>query len=211
MKIKSIILVLFLINFFYISTNDSDTNSNVKSNHLEDNLSKLPQKQMGLLTKLRNGPVNEDEIINEDDPVVVVTFSNSVKNKKIGKMSVTGSGVNVIFPTDTNYTYIKDMNEKEEFDNKSEKTRLQQEKKTIDYSHKHFKNEFYKIYQNEKEFLDDKKKKNLLNLSIEKEQEIYYKLIQNELDEVKDQRFNGGIITPLLSYNLKNTKKFFRT
>ena len=212
MKIIITILILLLINFVVLD--DSVTNNeteNEKSDELEENLSKLPQKKMGLLTKLKNGPINEDEVPNGDEPVAVVTFSNSVKNKKIGKMRISGKGVNVIFPTDTNYTYIKHLNEKDEAENFIEKTKLEQEKKTILDSHNHFKNEFSSIYENEHELLDNKSKKNLLNLSIEKEQEIYNKLIENELDEVKDRSYNGGIITPLLSYNLKNTKKFFKT
>ena len=207
MKLITILFgLIFLIKLvLLISLKNKQEPSN------KENFEDLPQKQLGILSKVPDGPVNEEEIPEEGDPVAVVTFSDSVKNKKIGKMRITGKNVNMLYPTDTNNTYVKKLKEMEDFEEENETNLLDDQKKIVSDSHKNFENEFHTIYEKQKDNFDEKSRKNLLNLQIEKEQEIYNKMVQNELDEVRDRSFNGGFITPLLSYNLKNTKKFFRT
>lgn len=192
---KSVLLILSLNELLSLKLS--------KNNSTEINLKNITYSQMGLLNTRRNGPIDENEAENneEDDSgssvLGLVTFSNSLRNKhlKSNRTSIKGEGIKLLFPTDTKGKKIKQY-ERNYFENDEQRDqRIIQEKEEIIDSHRAFQNEFYNVFSKEDQFLNDKEKKYLMNLSIEKEQEIYNKMVNNELDETVKRSYHTGIQT----------------
>ena len=187
----------------------------------------LTQEEVGILNIRPDGPVPDDEF--EDikkeapdpkNPIALVTFSESLKNKPVGKFRIWGTGVNMAFPTDVlENKYVKKIQEKAYNKTINEKIRIQKQKSIIKSTNKVFDmNEYQKILESEsdEDSLPEEEghtpknsyKKNLLNLQIEREQEIYNKILKNEQSETFDKRYNGAVYNPLMSYNMQNARDY---
>ena len=180
----------------------------------------ITQEEVGLLNIRPNGPVPDDEleearneIVTPKDPVALVTFSDTLKDKPVGKFRIWGNHVHMAFPTDVlDNKYVQDIQTNEYNKNKNELLRIEKQKDIIKHSNREFDdNEYKKILDEESEqgtIPKNSYKENLMNLSIEREQEIYNKLVINEQNEIKDKRLNGGIYNPLMSFNMQNARDY---
>jgi hypothetical protein len=169
-------------------------------------LNNLTFNQLGLLNKIPNGPIDSDNmeraLINLDnqengktEPTAIIQIPDSMKAKKLGKTRIFSNNLNLIFPDDKEYNnYIQDVNP-------IQIQRNAIKENIISESELNNTNPFPKIIKAEKGFANENYTKHLLELAVEREQEIYNKSVNNEIGEVNEKRFNKGLLNPLMRFN----------
>lgn len=148
----------------------------------------ITQKEMGSVYSIPNGPVSNENSLKQKSQSVVVYLSEYVKDLPLGNLNVTSKDVNVIYPISANRTNYQNEDDKEEFKDSFYQNKIQFEEKIINLSLNDNNINPYKIiYDVEKnnEILknNNEYKKHLLKLSLEKENEIYKKMVDEEKEE----------------------------
>lgn len=210
----------FLIAFVYLVFNVMSLEANSTNYDNNNNLdpSKLTQESVGLFNKLPNGPLSDDQLERayndqmmkesqaSDYPAGIVTISENLKKKKLGKLRIRSTKMDLYFPTDP--PYIGNISEDPKNREIAENRRIELERaELIKGDRDESRNPYINILNEEADLRQDLKlsknhKKNLMNLAIEKEQEILNKMVKNEVDEVKRRKFNRGYYSPLMKSNL---------
>lgn len=205
------------------STASNGTNDKQKKS--ENSLAKTLKKyQVGLMAKTPDGPLTEEDekkALQEQEDVEtgevkknalvgVVYISENLRNKKLGNFRIKSDGVHMLFPTDKNITDFQNFKDTDNFQNFMEKERIDFERNKLREAETNFtKNPYKEIYDQEKRMVDNgvfkiknhQYKTHLMNLALEKEQEIYNNMVKNEVSEVKVKRYNKQIYNPIYRYN----------
>jgi hypothetical protein len=217
---KMIIKLIFIIlSFEYL------LGSFLMRNHtLEQLVGKhLKHYQVGLANALANGPLSDEEVQQviddesakegggSDGNVGIVTISDNLRNKNLGNVRIKSTGMRLVFPTDTDRATFEHPDDLYKNRLQKEKDKIKSEKSELIKSEKDFGvNPFKNIYDNEKTDMDAeliKQKnfdyqKNLLSLAVEKEADIYNKMVQNDLNEIRVKKYNKGIVDKMYRHNL---------
>lgn len=220
-----IVLLVYLINllsnfvYSFRSNTMSLSLSNTNRNSTLEMLAakKLKQYQVGIMNKIPNGPLTKDEAKeaveeeeteeNENAILGTITFSNRVKYRPLGKLRIRGTGgIKIVYPTDRNNKISTYIEEKEKHKNELEKINM--EKEILLNSEREFsKNPFEEILEKEQNLIDNNTldlnknyKKNLLNLAVQKEEEIFNNLKLDEYNEVHQRRFNRDTYNQVYKY-----------
>jgi hypothetical protein len=179
--------------------------------------------QVGLLAKLPDGPLTENdakkalkedqEQKNGDDKnksIGVVYIAQNLRNKRMGKFRIKPDGIKLFFPTDKDRINYQDIKDNENFQHFVDINRVEFEKNKLKEAEVDFKKNPYKdIYDEEKKMIDkgllkvnnNKYKKHLMNMVLEKEQEIYNKMVNNDYSEVKVRKYNKQFYNPAYRAN----------
>lgn len=166
--------------------------------------------QVGRLNSIPDGPMTEQELNDfissdkqkrEGNPtkVGVVYIDKKIASMPVGQMRIKPKNIVLFFPDD--YEDIKNyQNEDDNYINKRDKhdDRIKLEREILNDAENHpSSNPYQEIYEREKESLDyesdvkpDVHKKNLLNLAVEKEEEIFRRELKYENEEYFDKKFN---------------------
>lgn len=202
----------------------------LNENELRDAGKNLKQYQVGILNKIPDGPLNNQDlqiaekdnyernngIKKQDEEIGIVYINENLRNKRLGKFRIQGKGIHLLFPTDQNTIKYQNFKDNEQFQDYMEKNRVEYEKNTLLKSETEYKSNPYKeIYDYEKKLLDydifkvnkNHHTKNLMQMAINKEQQIFEDMMNNELSEIQTKRYNKGFINPLLTYQAFQNKQ----
>lgn len=221
MKIISTTFI-FLINLYPIFEFTQCYKSKDYSDAEKDAMKNLKMYQVGVLSKIPDGPLTGEELqeamkedyeknngISKGTKVGVVYVSDNLRNKRLGKTRIKSKGITMLFPTDVERIKYQDFRDNEHFKSFMANNRVEFEKnKLIDSETDYTKNPYKEIYDYESKIMDygvldvkkDEHKKNLLQLAVEKEQQIYNNMVNNEVTEVQGKRFNKGFYNPAYKY-----------
>lgn len=135
-----------------------------------------------------NGPISDENSLKKKKQSVVVYLSDYVKDLPLGNLNITSEDINVVYPISANRTNYQNEDDKEEFKESFYQNKTQLEAKIINLSLNDNNINPYKIiYDIEKDNAmlknNNDYKKHLLKLSLEKENEIYQKMVDEEKDE----------------------------
>ena len=194
------------------------------------------QEEVGLLNPVVNdGPLSERELWlsldnyfhpPEKNAIGIVTFSNKLKNQKLGKLRINSNNMKMYFPTDKEYMNISSklfnetlLHETLDFGNTKEALNIisnseKPENFNINPYSLILENESLQATKLKNETLYDefdftknnKNKKNLLQLSLEEEEKIY----RHNLSTLKDKyvRYNRQIQNPILKNNMNGYNSY---
>jgi hypothetical protein len=190
--------------------------------------SNLKRYQVGMLTKVPDGALegndlmeamndqlkrNNGEAVKSGD-VGIVYMDENLRNKKLGKFRIKGKGIHLLFPDDNNTIKYQNFKDNENFQHFMEQNKIDFEKNKLREAELDFKkNPFKEILDEEKKLLKDDVLRvkrpteyttHLLNMAVEKEQEIYNDMIKNELQEIKIKRYNNAYYNPVYRINKIN-------
>jgi hypothetical protein len=193
---KTILLILLITNLNALDVTDSNN---------------LTFDQLGMAGQTRDGPLtgvalektlqdaqDRQNGIDTTKSTVIVQIPDSMRSKKIGKTRISGDNLKLVFPTDKQYKQYIDTDREKAV----ETSRLDTRKQMIADAEASFSNPFMNILQYEQDLNSDSTvTKHLLQLAVEREQEIYDKSVNNELGEIKERRFNRGLLNPLMKSN----------
>lgn len=148
----------------------------------------ITQKEIGSIYSIPNGPVSNENFLKQKSQSVVVYLSEYVKDLPLGKLNITSEEVNVIYPISANRTNYQNEDDKDEFKDSFYQNKTHLEEKIINLSLNDNNINPYKIiYDVEKDNTmlknNNEYKKHLLKLSLEKENEIYQKMVDEEKGE----------------------------
>jgi hypothetical protein len=207
-------LYTFILNFTNCLTKSSLRRDKLKR---EDKIrygQLITKLQVGKMNLLPDGPMTDEELhdflIRErektqgnPDKVGVVYIDKRIAELPVGQTRIKPKGIVLFFPDDEEA--IKNYQNPEDNDNikRTERNdRLMLERKILNEATNHPEYNPYKdIYDEENKFLNyesdvkkDVHKKNLLNLAIEKEEEIFKSELKKEHDEYFEKKFNKAFI-----------------
>jgi hypothetical protein len=183
----------------------------------------LKHYQVGLMNKIPDGPLTDEQIqkamaddwerkngvVKNHTNIGIVYMAPNLRNKRLGKFRIQSDGIHMLFPTDANTIKYQDFRENENYQHFMENNRIEFEKNKLKESEVKFKmNPYKEILDNESEMIkmdlfqvNKNHEKNLMQLAVEKEQEIYNSIVKNELQEVQVKSYNKGVINPILKNN----------
>lgn len=214
-----------LINFFLICCIFSTITSMIPEEERRKNTAgkTLKKYQVGMLNKIPDGPLTDDNLhkamvddwerknglVKNHTDIGIVYMAPNLRNKRLGKFRIQAEGIHMLFPSDYNTIKYQDFRENENFQHFMENNRVEFEKNKISESETKFKmNPFKEILDQESEMIkydlikvNKNHEKNLWNLAINREEEIYNNMIKNELQEVQVKHYNKGVINPILKFN----------
>ncbi len=191
----------------------------------------LKQYQVALLNKVKEGPLTPEQAdeyfleelkkeynMKDARPLGIINMSENIRNKRLGRMNITGKNIKLLYPTDpekTKYNY-EQFKDNELMQPVIDKLRLDYEKYQLKDAETNFnKNPYENILDFEKipmkrELINVKNRAhtdNLMKLAIEKEEKKYKDMVDNEISEIRSMKYNRGVITPLM--NLKNERNIW--
>jgi hypothetical protein len=162
--------------------------------------------------QLESGEIKKNALVG------VVYISDNLRKKKLGNFRIKSDGVHMLFPTDKNITDFQNFKDTDKFQKFMEKERIDYERnKLLEAETDYNKNPYKEIYDQERRMVNNgifkvknhQYKKHLMNLALEKEQEIYNNMVKNEFSEVKVNRYNKQIYNPIYKFNnLKKNLKY---
>ena len=183
----------------------------------------LKQYQVGLMNKLPDGPLSDEKLkrafvddwerrnglVKNNTDVGIVYIAPNLRNKRLGKFRIHAEGIHMLFPTDQNTIKYQDFRESENFQHFMENNRVEYEKNKLREAETKFKSNPYKEILDEESPMikldlmqvNKNHQKNLMQLAVEKEQDIVANMIKNELAEVQVKHYNKGILNPIIRYN----------
>lgn len=206
-----VFIFIFLINilFKFVSNSSIRSHSLTLRNSTLEMLAarRLKQYQVGIMNKVPNGPLSKEEAKetyddqenenNENAIIGTITFSDRTKYRPLGKLRIRGTGgIKIVYPTDRNNDVTTYNEEKERHEKELE--RIKKQKDILLKNEKDFeKNPYEEILQKEHDLIEEgtmnlnkNYKKNLLNLAVQKEEEIFNNLKLDEYNEIHQRRFN---------------------
>lgn len=199
------IVVLYLVSLQSILS--FKISSKLDSKKAIPNPDSLTKGEVGLLNPaIEDGPLSESDAIKamedyfytpEKQSVGIITFSENIKNQKLGKLRINSKNMKLYFPTDEEYrnvskTFFNDTaiaENNEYLANRNKLNLIALSEKPENYEINPYKlilssNSTFNSTNDEFEFTKkNKNKKNLLELSALHEEEIYV----NNLSTLKDQ------------------------
>jgi hypothetical protein len=183
----------------------------------------LKHYQVGLMSKIPDGPLSDEKLqkamvddwerrnglVKNNTDIGIVYMAPNLRNKKLGKLRIQSEGIHMLFPTDANTIKYQDFRENENFQHFMENNRIEFEKNKLKESETKLRmNPYKEILDNESEMIkmdifqvNKNHQKNLMQLAVDKEQEIFNSLVKNELQEVQLKSYNKGVINPILKNN----------
>ena len=189
MKINSFYVLILIIQILKENNSISIAKNYQIVKNGEPNQNKyITQKEIGSVYSMPNGPISDENSLKKKKQSVVAYLSDYVKDLPIGNLTLTSEDINVVYPISANRTNYQNEDDKEEFKKSFYQNKTELEAKIINLSLNDNNINPYKIiYDIEKDNSilknNNDYKKHLLKLRLEKEKEIYQKMVDEEKDE----------------------------
>lgn len=163
----------------------------------DDFLNFLTQNEIGNLYELKDGPIENDAQRPDKPSEVNLIFSPGVKHLPLNNLRIYSRNVKIAYPNITEENIEEKLNSQKLT---IEKDIINQENKDPSF------NSYQEILRIENQTLLTDDKKNILELSLEKESDIYNNLIRDEVKQVINKEVNNGFFNYFYENNYN--KKF---
>jgi hypothetical protein len=223
MKLINISVIIFYIALIFVGLTNCYKKSSINSMPKSDKVKigkKFKKYQLGQLNYIPDGPITDkqlDDYMNAEQAkggsknVGVVYIDPRIADLPVGQTRIKAKNMFLYYPPDFDARKYQNSIDQDKFVRDKQLSRITLERDLLNQANDDPTiNPFKEIYDKESEFLDyesdvnkDAHKKNLLNLAVEKEEEILNSELNMENSEYFDKKINKGFYNKVYDFRNK--------